>query len=92
MYKVRHIFNNDNIGKKRSLDCLEFALQDNEPWFLCIAQKDSCQVKFSNWVIKENAEEAKFCIQLASKEICFYQMTNEVDDKQAVKILKGNVK
>lgn len=88
MYKSRCIYLNDDVGKRRALENLEFALTDPEPWFLSIAQRTAVDVKFSNWVVKDSYEEAKFCIKLASKEIMFYQLANEVDDNQASKILK----
>lgn len=77
MYKCRLVYSNDDIGKKRALDNLEFILKDKDPWFLSIPQNTPWDVKFSNWVLQDTYEEAKFCIRFASKDIWFYQMDGE---------------
>lgn len=77
MYKTRLVYPNTQVGKQRALDNLEFAIADKGPWFLSIPQRTPGDVKFSNWVLQDTLEEAKFCIKLASKDIWFYQMDAE---------------
>lgn len=82
-YQVRHVYHNTALGKNQAIRNLQFALEDNKPWYLSCAWKHQNRAAgtFNQWVLRDTFDDACHAIRFASHEIKFFQINaTEVED------------